>query len=114
MKKSLTRRERLSGKRDIEALFKQAERFEGGGVRLLVRPNGQELNRMLVTVRRGFKNAPARNRQKRILREIYRDSKKGLKQGFDLAFILTREESSFNDVRLAVTRLLRQAGLSGG
>ncbi len=111
MKKSLTRRERLSGNRDIEALFKKAERFESRIVRLLVRPNGLELNRMLVTVRRGCKNSPVRNRQKRILREIYRDCKHGLKQGFDLAFVLSQEESSFKDMRVAVTGLLRNAGM---
>ena len=114
MRKSLTRNERLSGKREIEALFAQADRFEAGTVRLLVRPNGRRFNRILTTARRGFSSAPARNRQKRILREIYRNCKHDLKQGFDLAFILMREESSlgsFNDLRETVVRLLRRAGL---
>ncbi len=114
MKKSLTRSERLSGKREIEALFTNADRFDAGIVRLHMRPNGLGFNRFFTTVRRGFSSAPARNRQKRILREIYRNSKHDLKQGYDLAFILMREGSSFDNLRETVVRLLRRAGLSGG
>ncbi len=111
MKKSLTRNERLSGKRDIDALFENANRYEGRIVRLLVRPNGLERNRILVTARRGFSSAPARNRQKRILREIYRNGKQNLKRGFDLAFILVKEGSGFDEVRDALERLYRRAAL---
>jgi ribonuclease P protein component len=112
MRKSLTRKERLAKKRDIDALFGNASRVEVRSVRLLSRPNGLEYNRILVTVRRGMKTAVARNRQKRMLREIYRNEKNSLKQGFDLAFILLREESSFGDLRATIERLVRQAGLA--
>jgi ribonuclease P protein component len=111
MKRSLTRRERLSGKREIAALFAKAARVESNGVKLLFRPNQLDYNRVLITVRRGFATAVARNRQKRILREIYRISQSGLKPGFDLAFILLREESTFDELRAAYARLVRQARL---
>jgi ribonuclease P protein component len=114
MRKSLTRSERLSGKRDITAIFREAARLEGKGVRLLYRPNGLSFNRILVTVRRGFSTAVARNRQKRIIREIYRNSKRGLKPGFDLAFVIMKEDTSFDDLRATVARLFGKAGLVAG
>jgi ribonuclease P protein component len=114
MKKSLTRRERLSGKREIEVLLKCASRIESGGVKLIFQVNGRGYNRILITVRRGFRTAVARNRQKRILREIYRNSKSGLKQGFDLAFIIKREKSSFNEMHETLARLFQQACLLDG
>jgi ribonuclease P protein component len=111
MKRSLTRKERLSGKREIEALFAQATRHEGDGLRLLLRPNDRDYNRVLVTTRRGFSTAVARNRQKRIFREILRLCKSSMKQGFDLAFILKREGASSSVLRGSVKRLLVQAKL---
>jgi ribonuclease P protein component len=109
MKKSLTRKERLSGKKEIDTLFAQATRREGDGLRLLLRPNNCAYNRVLVTTRRGFSSAVARNRQKRIFREIFRLCKGSLKQGFDLGFVLKKEEMSFPDMRISVARLLERA-----
>ena len=111
MKKSLTRKERLSGKRAIDALFAQSTRYEGEKLRLLLRPNDCEYNRVLITTRRGFRTAVARNRQKRIFRELLRQSKCLLKQGFDLGFILLQEETSFSKMKTSLECLLQQADL---
>ena len=112
MKRSLTRKERLSGKKEIDALFARSTRYEGDGVRLLLRPNECEYNRVLITTRRGFSSAVARNRQKRLFREIFRLNKGSMKQGFDLGFILKKEEMSFPELYATFILLLERARLS--
>ena len=112
MKRSLTRKERLSNKREIAALFTQAKKIEGEGIKLYFLPNQREFNRILITVRRGFRTAVRRNRQKRILRDIYRNNKSIMKQGFDLGFVLIQEESSFQALQAGFFKLLDKTGLA--
>ncbi|HEQ72500.1 MAG TPA: ribonuclease P protein component [Spirochaetia bacterium] len=111
MRKSLTRRERLSGKRDIQTLFSRGKRYEENGITLFVRSNGLPRNRILVTTRRGFRTAVKRNRQKRILKEIYRNSKENLVCGFDCAFVLKKEEASWSSLRRAFIDICKKARL---
>jgi ribonuclease P protein component len=113
MKRSLTRRERLSNKQEIKTLFQNAEKRVGRNLKLLFRGNDREYNRILITVQRGSKSAVSRNRKKRILREIYRNYKNSMKQGFDLVFILKNDEFSFDEMYADFTQLIEQARLRG-
>ncbi|MEJ2665329.1 MAG: ribonuclease P protein component [Spirochaetia bacterium] len=72
MKRNLTRAERLHKRDDIEELLHTAKRIRGEALTLLYKANHRDYNRVAFFTRRGFKNAVQRNRQKRILKEIYR------------------------------------------
>ncbi len=89
MKKSLTRAERLHKKHDITTLLHSADRVRVEGLTLLFKARADFSNRVAVFTRRGFKNAVNRNRQRRILKEIYREYKHRIKNGFDFIFILS-------------------------
>jgi ribonuclease P protein component len=54
---------------------------------LFYRNTGLTYNRVLVTTRRGYGTAVARNRARRLGREGYRALKPDLKRGYDLAFV---------------------------
>lgn len=113
MRKNLTKRERLSNKKDIATLFGQGKKIEGECLRLVFLPARETGNRFFVTVRRGFRTAVARNRQKRLLREIFRTEKSRLAQGFDIGFVVKKEVSSFLTMQMDFLKLLDRAKLLG-
>jgi ribonuclease P protein component len=111
MRKSLTRHERLKKRSDIKAMFSSADSITVKGMRLLYRKNGLPHNRFLVTLIRKYGNAVQRNRAKRILREIYRNSKYELIPGFDIGVILYSGGYDY-EARLKQYRsLLMKAGI---
>ena len=88
MRKSLTKTERLKGRSLLRRVFTKAAKSGVKGIRVYYIGNDLDYNRIAVSPVRGFKNAVARNREKRICREAYRQIKHTLKTGYDLAFIL--------------------------
>jgi len=111
MRKSLISAERLSDAKAIKCLFQHGKRVEGIWTRLVFLANGKELNRVLVTVKKGFKSAVARNRQKRVVREIYRLNKEMLKAGFDIALVVKKEQTDYHILAQEVILLFRHAGM---
>lgn len=111
MKRSLTRRERLSNKKEIKALFQQGKKVDGEEIKLIYRPNKLPCNRVLITVQRGFRTAVRRNRQKRLLKEIFRNQKSRMSQGFDIGFVVKKEASSFRIMQSDFFALLDRARL---
>lgn len=72
----LPKRERMSGKKDIEALVSTGRWGSIGHIKYCYRANGCPLNRVLVSVpKKFFKRAVRRNLLKRRLREAYRKQK---------------------------------------
>jgi ribonuclease P protein component len=97
MKKSLTEKERLKGRSNLRRVFADAAKRDQRGLRVYYIENNLDWNRIAVCPVRGFRNAVARNREKRLCREAYRQLKPRLKKGYDLAFILYPDRYSLAD-----------------
>ena len=116
MKKNLTltREERLRKRNDIENAFRFSKNVSCHGIKLIFKENNLDKNRILAVPKKGFKGAVKRNKQKRIIKEIYRNMKSGLKTGFDLIFLIFPDNNinySFKDREVQVYKLVRKAGL---
>ncbi|TVQ23246.1 MAG: ribonuclease P protein component [Spirochaetaceae bacterium] len=88
MKKSLTKAEILRGHRAIRAAFRSPNAASGRGLKVLWKPNGRDYNRILIVPVRKYGSAVARNRAKRLVREVYREIKEHVCVGYDLVFIV--------------------------
>ncbi|MDR1868681.1 MAG: ribonuclease P protein component [Treponema sp.] len=66
------REEHLKGRNEIREVFGRGKRFGCRGAKLFVLKNELPHNRICFTFSRGFGNAVARNRSRRISREAYR------------------------------------------
>ena len=110
---TLSKSERLCGKKAVEALFGQGK----GGVkgclryRYLLRGD-QEPSRILVSVpKRSFKRAVKRNLLKRRIRESYRRQKALLPAGTDILFIyISAEVLPYADIYADMTAVLSSLG----
>ena len=100
---TLTKEERLCGKKSIERLLAKGKHGSAGNIRYLhAIGNGEECNRMLVSVpKRLFKRAVKRNLLKRRIRESWRRLKHDLhvQKGMDIQFIYsTKEIMSYQEI----------------
>ena len=120
MRKSLTKSERLKKKTDLDRVFSSKWKVSVPGLKLCVDENGLNRNRIAVTLPRKYGNSVRRNRAKRIIREIYRNSKPLLKSGYDLIIIVypVNEFYPGNDSYKArehhLMSLFRKAGIVAG
>jgi ribonuclease P protein component len=111
MRKSLTKTERLKGRSSLRRVFNDAAKSELRGIRVYYIENDLDWNRIAVSPVRGFKNAVARNREKRICREAYRQLKHKLKTGYDLAFVLFPGKYSLSDRIRQLEAVFERIGL---
>ena len=111
MRKSLTKTERLIERSSIRRVFTEAAKSNDRGIRVYYIENNLEWNRIAVSPVRGFKNAVARNREKRICREAYRQLKHKLKSGYDLAIVLYPGRYSLSDRIRQLEALFERIGL---
>ena len=117
---TLSKEERLHGKKDIADLLARGKWGSAGNLRCCIAPNGLEFSRILVSVpKKCFKRAVKRNLLKRRIREAYR-LQKGLlagngsdgapASGVDILFqYSSREVASFAAVKADVTAVLQKA-----
>lgn len=110
---TLTKDERLHGKRDISRLIAEGKFGGLSGMRYCVRPdNGLEYSRMMVSVpKKMFRRAVKRNLLKRRIRESYRLQKHLLDAGThaDVMFIYsTREIMPFRQIFSLVGQILEK------
>ena len=113
MRKSLTRRHRVTDPRQVRALYRAPATPRRGGLRVYFQPNGGGRSRVVVCPGRGFASAPARNRQRRLVREAYRLLKHRVTPGYDLLLqvLPRRRELGFRAAGEVLVRLLSNAGL---
>ncbi len=111
MRKSLTKRERLSGYGNFERLFANARFVEVKGLKLLFVENEMQWNRIAIIAKKNLGNSVMRNRIKRHIRESYRNIKSKLAIGFDLLFIPYKGEYDYFDRLSQVLLVLERAGV---
>lgn len=88
MRRSLTKSEIVRKKSDIDAIFREGRRYASSWVRLIVRKNGLEHNRMIVIPVRKYGPSHQRNKIRRQVKEIWRVEKINFSPGFDFAFVV--------------------------
>jgi ribonuclease P protein component len=111
MRKSLTRSERLKGRYSLRRVFTESKKCDTRGIRVYYIENNLDWNRVAVCPVRGFRNAVARNREKRVCREAYRLLKNKLKIGYDLAFVLYPGKHSLSDRLRQLEAIFERIGL---
>jgi ribonuclease P protein component len=82
----------LKGRNEIREVFGKGKRFGCKGAKLFVLRNELPYNRICYTFTKGFGNAVARNRAKRLGREAFRLLKPRLRGGYDLILMIFPEE----------------------
>ena len=110
---TLSKSERLCGKKAVEALFGQGKGGVKGCLRYRFLQRGdEEPSRVLVSVpKRSFKRAVKRNLLKRRIREAYRRQKSLLLPGMDILFIYNASEVlPYADIYADMTAVLTAAG----
>lgn len=113
-RETLSKKERICGKRDIEELLARGRFGSVPGIRYCVRTEtGEEINRIMVSVpKKFFKRAVVRNLLKRRIRESYRKQKQILPAngGTDILFTYsTKTVMTYAEVFDAVGTILRKA-----
>jgi len=111
MRRSLSRRERLKAKADLQRVFTRAASSETKGFKLLYIDNALPWNRIAVCPVRAFPKAVERNRHKRACREAYRQLKERIRPGLDLAFVLYPGAYGFHERLRQMDLVLQRAGL---
>ena len=113
MKRSLTKRERVTDRRSVRNLFRASSTPRRSGLRVFYAANDAGCSRVVVCPARGFAHAPARNRQRRLLREAYRLLKHRVTPGYDLLLQIRprRRELGVRAAGEILTALLGEAGL---
>ena len=108
MAATLSKSERLCGKKAIAGLMEHGKGGSAGCLRYKFLP-GAEVSRILVSVpKRFFKRAVKRNLLKRRIRESYRLQKDLLPVPMDIAFLYqAREILSFDEIFAAMAEALK-------
>ena len=112
MRKSLTKREIVKKKPEIDTIFKTGKSYSCYGVRLRIAPNSLSWNRIIVIPVKHYGNAIQRNTIRRQIKEIWRNEKNHFISGFDFAFVVyPKKAESHEQQKEELTRLFTQAHL---
>ncbi len=95
------RQEHLKGRNEIKEVFGKGKRYGCRGAKLFVLKNELPLNRICFTFSRGFGNAVARNRARRLGREAFRLMKPCLFGGHDLILLVYPAEAAESEASLS-------------
>jgi ribonuclease P protein component len=113
MRKSLTREERLKSRTEFARVFKHADfRSSCHGARFIARSNNLTINRFAVTTVRKFGNAVQRNYARRVLKEIYRNTKQDLPTGYDIIVVLYSGDYNYQEREQQFMKLIRRANIA--
>ncbi len=109
----MSRHEGLKRPQDFAEVRRRGKSWSNGALVLVALPNGLGVSRFGFTVGKRVGNAVVRNRIKRRLREVARHSE--VARGWDLVVVARGEAASadFHKLGLALTSLLRRAGVLG-
>lgn len=88
MRRSLTKKCIVRRKSDIRHIFKDGRAVSVSGAKLIYVKNDLSYTRILVIPAKKYGNAVMRNRVRRILKEVYRNARVSLADGYDIACIV--------------------------
>jgi ribonuclease P protein component len=111
MKRNLTREERVGKYSDFKRIFASGRSSSCQGAKIFFIQNEKDYNRIGVTLRRKYGNAVQRNYTRRIIKEIYRNNKDTIKQGFDIILIIYPGNYDFKSREEQFYSLIRRSGL---
>ena len=114
MRRNLTKQERITRGSDIKRVFSSSRRYRCDGMRLCIRKNESDVNRLAVSFVRRYGTAVQRNKARRWIREIYRNTKSSILPGNDIAVVLYPGSYSFSMRKQQLYTLLRRAELVKG
>jgi len=107
--------ERLVKTKDFRRVYREGSSFKKDDVVLYRLPNGASRNRVGFVARfHNIKLATRRNRLKRLFREAYRKSRKGLRKGFDIVILVKKDlgkKASYRNAEAILLELAKKAGL---
>lgn len=112
MRKSLTKKERLSAGKAVAGVFLSGQRVSAQGLKLVFIKNGLPFNRAAFSPVRGFGGSVKRNRARRVLKEIYRTNKHLFAPGYDMVLIIYPGDYGYREREKAFLSLCAKAGLS--
>lgn len=109
----MERRRRLRCTGDVRRVYDEGRSHAHPLLVLVARPNDLDYSRVGVTASRRMRNAVARNRAKRLLREASRHLYPGLAAGWDIMVIARPDVLKVKEpqVQEALASLLKRAGL---
>lgn len=88
MRESLTKREIVRKKSEIDRIFKTGKHKHVRGLKLVLSENSLPYSRVIVIPVRHYGTAVERNKVRRRIKEIWRTSKTRLASGYDYAFVV--------------------------
>ena len=110
-----SKKERLLKSKDFRIIYTKGRKASVGGAAICWLENALGYNRLGFSISsRNFKLAAARNRIRRLFREVYRRNKTILRSGFDLVLIVKRgfnKNSPLMDAERLFKELIKKAGL---
>ena len=105
------RKEKLKGRNEIREVFSRRKGISCSGARLLTLRNGLSYNRIAFTFSRKFGKAVERNYSRRLSREVYRQFRNKLLQGYDLVLLVYPGRDVFSARMEQMRELFSRAGL---
>jgi len=110
-----SKKERLLKSKDFRNVYTKGRKVSDGGTAICYLENSLRHNRLGFSINsRNFKLACARNKIRRLFKEVYRRSKVELRPGFDLVLIVKRgfdKNSSYVEAERIFKVLIKKAGL---
>ena len=117
MRRSLTKKQIIRLKADIDNIFKAGKRYSLSCFKLFVAQNDLPYSRLIVIPARHYGNSVQRNLIRRQIKEIWRVNQERILSGLDFAVVVypTHEKTlTFGEKEDIVLGLLRKSGSIAG
>ena len=111
MRKNLTRKERLKKGSEIAEVFKSPYNIKNFCIKMFFCRNKLNWSRIAVTFKRGYGNSVERNKTKRLVKEIYRNLKYKISEGYDIIFLVYKRDLTYAEIEKTLIFLFKNAGL---